>query len=72
MKQSKKKIKKLFSLYVNIEAERDMVYTKGNFTLLGLAEVTDWEDQEFDQISDLQVGQTLSLDKGFLTVTRIS
>lgn len=67
-----KKSKKTFKIHSGSEVERDMVYTKGTFTLLKLADVTDWEDTEFDQISDLTVGQTLTLDKGYLTVTRIS
>lgn len=42
------------------------------FTLKGLLEQTDFEDEEVDQIADLEVGQTLSLQDGQLTIRRDS
>jgi hypothetical protein len=65
---------KTFKLSSNINAEdgRDTVEESGTFTLMQLVHATDWQDSEFDEISDMSVGQTLTFDKGNLAVNRIS
>jgi hypothetical protein len=41
------------------------------FTLLELANLTDWTNEEFENISQLAVDKTLKFDDNDLVVTRI-
>lgn len=43
-----------------------------HFTLLQLAQVTDWSEEEFNAVSDLDLNESKTFDNGNLVVTRIS
>lgn len=46
--------------------------SNADFTLLELAQVTDWSEDEFNAVDDLDLNESKAFDRGNLVVTRIS
>lgn len=56
---------------VDVKGQGTALDYSGEFTLQKLAGATNWSDEEFDRISELEVGEKIELDDGKLIVERV-